>query len=405
LRQRLTTHQLRLLLDFVPNHVAPDHPWVQSHPEFFVRGTEDELARQPQNYTRLHTGQGERILAYGRDPYFSGWPDTLQINYRHPGARQAMLGELSRVASRCDGVRCDMAMLVQPEIFQRTWGSHAIPADGSPPVDTPFWPDAIRQVRSEHSGFLFIAEVYWDMEWELQQAGFDYTYDKRLYDRLRSLSARSVREHLMAQPDFQQHSLRFMENHDEPRAAAVFGPNLRAAAVLTYFVAGLRFFYEGQLEGRKVHVSMHVGRRPREPVDARLQAFYHSVLEALKRSEVHDGEWRLWNCRPAWTGNMTWEQFIVFSWEEKERRLVAAVNYGSSQGQCYVTLGMSGLSGRKFTLVDLLGDARFERDGDGLAGNGLYLDLPPWGFNLFEFKERKATERPPTRRVGELVAR
>jgi hypothetical protein len=265
-------------------------------------------------------------------------------------------------------------------------------------VDTPFWPGAIKQVRQEHQGFLFIAEVYWDMEWELQQAGFDFTYDKRLYDRLRSLSAPPVREHLMAQPDFQQHSLRFLENHDEPRASAVFGPNLRAAAVVTYFVPGLRFFYEGQLEGRKVHVSMHVGRRPPEPVDRELEGFYSRVLQALQRSEVHDGDWRLWSCRPAWTGNTTWDQFIVFSWEEGERRLVAAANYGASQAQCYVTLDMRGLRGRKFTLVDLLGDARFERDGDGLAGNGLYLDLLPWGFNLFEFNERKATELQSPRR-------
>jgi hypothetical protein len=407
LRERLTSHGLRLLLDFVPNHAAPDHPWVESHPEFFIRGTEQDLAREPQNYTRLKGRSGERILAYGRDPYFAGWPDTVQLNYRHPATRQAMLAELSRVAGRCDGVRCDMAMLVQPQIFLRTWGDRAIPADGKPPVDTPFWSGAIREIRREHPGFLFIAEVYWDMEYELQQAGFDFTYDKRLYDRLRSLSARPVREHLMAQPDFQEHSMRFMENHDEPRAATVFGADHRAAAVITYFVRGLRFFYEGQLEGRKVHVSMHVGRRPNEPVDKELQAFYVCVLQALKRPEVHDGEWRLWNCRPAWDGNGTWDQFLVFSWEQADQLLVGVVNYGPAQGQCYVTLDMPVLRGRKFTLVDLLGDARFEREGDGLAGNGLYLDLPPWGFNLFEFKERKTAESTPARkaRARELVGR
>ena len=405
LRQRMAKRGLRLLLDFVPNHVAPDHPWVESHPEFFIRGTEQDLAREPQNYTRLRARGGELILAYGRDPYFAGWPDTLQLNYRHPATRQAMCGELSRVASRCDGVRCDMAMLVQPEVFLRTWGARATPTDGSRPVDTPFWPEAISEIRREHVGFVFIAEVYWDMEWELQQAGFDFTYDKRLYDRLRSLAARPVREHLMAQPDFQNHSLRFMENHDEPRAAAVFGANLRAAAVITYFVPGLRFMYEGQLEGRKVHVSMHVGRRPYEPVDTQLSVFYRRVLEALRRPEVHDGEWRLWSCRPAWHGNGTWDQFIVFSWQQADRHLLAAVNYGPSQGQCYVTLATPRLQGRTFTLVDLLGEARFEREGDGLAGNGLYLDLPPWGFNLFEFKERMTPERARARPLGELVGR
>jgi hypothetical protein len=404
LRKRLGEHELRLILDFVPNHVAPDHPWVESHPEYFIEGTEEELSREPQNYVRMRTGRGERILAYGRDPYFSGWPDTVQLNYRHPGTRKAMLGALSHVAGQCDGVRCDMAMLLQPNVFLRTWGERALPADGVAPVDTPFWPDAIQEIHRRHSGFLFIAEVYWDLEWELQQAGFDFTYDKRLYDRLVAQNARAVREHLMAQPEFQEHSLRFLENHDEPRSAAVFGASLQAAAVITFLVPGMRFFYEGQLEGRKTHVSMHIGRRPDERVDTSLRAFYDHLLRALERPEVHEGEWRLWTCRPAWDNNPTWDQFIVFSWHSNHHRLLAAVNFGPVQGQCYVRLGLPEIAGRNFTLVDLLGDARYERNGDTLAGNGLFLDLPPWGYNLFDFIEEKAARRKEAGSLNALRA-
>jgi glycosidase len=393
LRERLAKRGLRLLLDFVPNHVALDHPWVESHPEFFIRGTEEDIKREPQNYVRLKTSRGEMILAHGRDPYFPGWPDTLQLNYRHPAVRQAMIGELEGIASECDGVRCDMAMLEQPDVFLSTWGDRARPADGTLPIDKPFWPEAISQVRRKHPQFIFIAEVYWDLEWQLQQAGFDFTYDKRLYDRLRSGAARPVREHLMAQPDFQNHSLRFLENHDEPRAAATFGPMHHAAAIITFFVPGMRFFYEGQLEGRKVHVSMHVGRRPFELVDTYLQAFYKRLLECLQRPEVHDGEWHLWNCRPAWAGNPTWDQFIVFSWEEGDQRLLAAVNYGPSQGQCYVTLDLKGIKGKQFLFTDLFSEVQYDRNGDGLVSNGLYLDLPAWGYNLFEIREQKTGKR------------
>ncbi|MGL6108539.1 MAG: alpha-amylase family glycosyl hydrolase, partial [Rubrivivax sp.] len=81
LRERLHQRGLRLMLDFVPNHVAPDHAWVQEHPDFFVAGSDEDLARAPQNYLRLQTKQGPRVLAHGRDPYFDGWPDTLQLNY------------------------------------------------------------------------------------------------------------------------------------------------------------------------------------------------------------------------------------------------------------------------------------------------------------------------------------
>src|ERR1700722_1413614 len=105
LRNRMRRRGLRLMLDFVPNHVAPDHPWVDSHPEYFVPGSEADLVRAPQNYSRVHRRGGDRVLAYGRDPYFAGWPDTLQLNYGNAGLREAMTGELLRIGSLCDGVR------------------------------------------------------------------------------------------------------------------------------------------------------------------------------------------------------------------------------------------------------------------------------------------------------------
>ena len=166
---------LRLMLDFVPNHTAPDHPWVEEHPEYYVRGTEEDLARAPQNYTRVKRKGGDLVLAHGRDPYFPGWSDTLQLNYANAATQKAMAGELLRIAGQCDGVRCDMAMLVLPDVFERTWGARP----------QPFWPNTIKQVRAASPDFVFMAEVYWDMEWTLQQQGFDYAYDKRLYDRLR----------------------------------------------------------------------------------------------------------------------------------------------------------------------------------------------------------------------------
>ena len=383
-RERLARRGLRLLLDFVPNHVSPDHPWVEAHPEWFVEGTADDLARAPANWVRLATARGQRVLAHGRDPYFPGWPDTLQLDYRHPALRQAMQRELRSVAARCDGVRCDMAMLVLPEVFRRTWGDRpGLPEGGG----ATFWPEAIAGVRAAHAGFLFMAEVYWDLEWELQQQGFDYTYDKRLYDRLRAGEARPVREHLMAAPDFQDRSVRFLENHDEPRAAATFDPpRHRAAAVIAFLAPGLRFFHEGQLEGCRVHVSMHLDRRPVEAPDLELRAFYERLLAVLARPETHQGEFRVRACRPAWEGNPTWERFVVASWESEARRLLAVVNYGPTQGQCWADASMPGLEGKRVALADLMGPDRHQRDGSELCSRGLYLDLPAWGHHVFEVR-------------------
>ncbi|MCW5558997.1 MAG: alpha-amylase, partial [Verrucomicrobiae bacterium] len=211
LRRRLAARGLRLMLDFVPNHMALDHPWVTEHPDYFVQGTDEDLALSPENYFRTPEG---RALAHGRDPHFPGWPDTVQLNYANPAVREAMAAQLEAVSKLCDGARCDMAMLLLPEVFQRTWSLAA----------GPFWPEAIVRVRRKAPGFVFLAEVYWDLEWTLQQQGFDYCYDKRLYDRLRHGEAGPVRDHLRAGLDYQSHLARFLENHDELRAAAAFPP-------------------------------------------------------------------------------------------------------------------------------------------------------------------------------------
>jgi len=386
LRQRLRQRGLRLLLDFVPNHTALDHPWARTHPEYYVQGTADDLQRQPQNYLRLETDHGQVIFAHGRDPYFDGWPDTLQLNYHHQGMRSALLDQLLLIAEQCDGLRCDMAMLVLPDIFLRTWGDRARPADGTAPVEELFWPAAIGAARQRRPDFLFMAEVYWDLEWVLQQQGFDYTYDKRLYDRLRARDTAGVRGHLHADKTFQDRSARFLENHDEPRAASAFPPGVHeAAAVITFLVPGLRFFHEGQLEGRRVHVSMHLQRRPEEPTDPVLAEFYARLLDVLRSPAVRTGRWQLVDCRSAWDGNPTWQQFLIFAWEETgSARVLVIVNFGPAQGQCYVVLPFSDLTGRTWLLRDATSKTRYEREGDGLAGNGLYLDLPAWGYHVFE---------------------
>ena len=376
LRERLRKRGLRLMLDFVPNHTALDHPWVEAHPEYYVPGTEADLARAPQNYTRITRRQGRRLLAYGRDPYFSGWPDTLQLDYGNVATQEAMLDELLKISGQCDGVRCDMAMLVLPDVFERTWGRRA-------PL---FWPRVTQRVRGRAPGFRFMAEVYWDLEWTMLQQGFDYAYDKRLYDRLREGHARPVREHLYAGLDYQSKLARFLENHDEPRAAATFAPGMHeAAAVITYLSPGLRFFHQGQFEGRRKRISPHLVRAPVEPVDERLGRFYERLLTALRQPTVRDGEWRLLECVPAWEGNWTSDGFIAWCWQGGDgRRMLVAVNYSGHQGQCYVRLPFDDLRGHSLRLQDRMSPAVYDRSGDELLARGLYFDMPGWGYHVFE---------------------
>ncbi|MBP7865343.1 MAG: alpha-amylase [Acidobacteria bacterium] len=378
LRERLRARGLRLMLDFVPNHTAPDHPWVEEHPGFYIEGTEEDLTRAPQNWGR--SDDGGRILAFGRDPYFPGWPDTFQLNYGNPELQAAMTAELLRISGQCDGVRCDMSMLVLPEVFERTWGV----ASG------PFWPNAIRQVKERHPGFVFMAEAYWDLEWVLQQQGFDYTYDKRLYDRLREGRARPVREHLCADRDFQGRSARFLENHDEPRAAATFPIESHpAAAVLTFLCPGLRFLHQGQPEGRRRRISPHLRRGPEETPDAGVAGLYERLLGVLRCRGVREGQWQLLECRPAWDGNWTWDGYIAFAWlSPGDDPLLVAVNFAPNQAQCYVRLPLP-TAGHEWTLRDRMGPDVFERNGDDLQERGLYLDMPPWKASVFALERKE----------------
>jgi glycosidase len=313
LRERLRAQGLGLMLDFVPNHVACDHPWIEAHPERFVPGS-------PEDGT---------FFAHGKDPYFPAWPDVAQLDYRRPDVRQAMSDELLAVAGKCDGVRCDMAMLVLRDVFLRTWGGEFVGPE--------FWPEAIARVKRAYPEFVFLAEVYWEREWDLQQMGFDYTYDKRLYDRLRSGDASGVRDHLRASFDFQRKLARFVENHDEERVAEAFSPpeRARAAATVALMLPGLRLMHHGQLEGRRLRMPIALGRRAAEAPDAGMERFYERLLGEL----LHDGTWRLIEPEPAWPGNESHRSFIAFAWSRGDEQQLIAVNLSDHQAQCYLPLG------------------------------------------------------------------
>ena len=288
-----------------------------------------------------------------------------------------MIGELRKIAGQCDGVRCDMAMLVLPDVFERTWGISS----------QPFWPRATHCVREKVPDFCFMAEVYWDLEWTLQQQGFDYTYDKRLYDRLREGNARAVREHFWAGLDYQNKMARFLENHDEPRAAAAFSPGMHeAAAVITFLSSGLRFFHQGQFEGRTKRISPHLCRGPCEAVDTNLKQFYERLLTVLRKPVVRDGQWQLAECVPAWEGNWTSDCFLAFAWQGPgSERLLVAVNYAPNQSQCYIRLPFMDLVSSQWRLKDQMSSASYDRDGNDLQSHGLFLDMPPWQTAVFSW--------------------
>jgi len=366
---------LRLILDFVPNHVAPDHPWVGEHPEYFVQGSADDVRNDPASFVEA----GGTVFARGRDPYFPAWPDVLQLNAFQPGLRQAVVETISAIAGQCDGIRCDMAMLLLNAIFERTWGSRA----GVRPAED-YWATIIPAIKAKQPEFQFLAEAYWDLEWELQQQGFDFCYDKKLYDRMEHGDAESVRQHLLADLRYQHGMVRFLENHDEPRAAATFAPGrARAAAVAVLTLPGAKLLHEGQFEGRKVRLPVFLGRGPAEPVDHDLEAFYAGLLKAVNQEVFRNGQWRLCE-RSGWPDNQSCLNLLVWCWLKDDERYLVVLNFSDRTSQALVRAPWDELRGRTWRLHDVLSGVSYERSGNDLRDAGLYVELRAWECLLFQ---------------------
>ena len=281
-RDKLNRSGIKLMLDFVPNHLALDNEYLPEHPEFFIPVSIEEQRHDPG--TGFEYIKGE-YLAHGKDPYFAPWTDTLQINYARPETHLMMTENLLRISSLCDAVRCDVAMLVLKSVFNTTWSN----LGGA--MTKEFWADAIKAVKLRHPGFLFLAEAYWNKEWELQQQGFDFTYDKPFYDYLCSapVNVEKLSGHLTADWDYQKHLCRFLENHDEPRAAEEIGLNNNAAALVLLTAPGMHLIHQDQMEGFRQKIPVQLIRQAPEPSNSRLAALFKKLFVLQKNRAFQEG--------------------------------------------------------------------------------------------------------------------
>ena len=379
-RKRLAEKNIKLILDYVPNHVSIDSLWT-FETDLFIEGSLDDLMSHPYEYLSI----GRKVFAYGRDPNFPPWTDTIQINAFSEEARKKTITTLLNIADLCDGVRCDMAMLMTNKVFQKTWGKKAVDVP-----DKDFWEEIIPAIKQEHPNFIFIAEVYWDMEWELQQLGFDFCYDKRLYERLLYDNVNAIKDHLKAEWTFQSKLVRFIENHDELRAIVKFGEEKSlAAAIIATTLPGVRLIHEGQMYGCKIKLPVQLKRRPFEEKNSYILDFYLNLLKAIPSQEFKNPNWSLCEVEPITKDDDSFSNIISYLWWENNNYRLVVVNYSPNYSKAHIKISPLHFDTYKWKFTDLIDNKSYIHDGEVLFKYGLYIELNPWKGHIFDIKKSK----------------
>jgi hypothetical protein len=375
-RDKLRGRGIALFLDFVGNHTALDHPWMREHPEFYVQAPQEEFQKNPSLYYSQSTPRGPRFVALAKDPYYPPWQDVAQLNHFNPGLRAAQIADLRTIASHCDGIRCDMAMLQLNDIFNTNW-RHLL--GDTPTPEKEFWTEAHAAVP----GLTLLAEAYWGTEQRLLDLGFSYSYDKTLYDALRDHNIPQIRDRLAASPERQSDFARFMENHDEPRRPEVF-PNERLAAdgTLLGTLPGIRFYHQGELEGRKIRQPITLRTSADEPPDPISTNFFQKILQITRQDVFHEGKWDLLDVAPE--GDAPPDALVVYEWRSPKAWKIIAVNLAAYTSQGRVHLGDRVSPTQNYIFNDELKNVRYDRTGQELHEIGLFVRRDPFEAHLFD---------------------
>jgi len=382
LKKELADEGLFLILDFVPNHTACDHKWINKHPEYYLQHDMPAEGDCREGFFPADTLAGKKCIAHGKDPYFPPWTDTAQIDYSRSETMDRMTRAMTLIAEYGGGMRCDMAMLMLKDVFLATWDPHITDADREE-----FWPFAINQLRSNVDACVLLAEAYWGKETDLLSHGFDYVYDKTLYDLMVDGNIQGLKNHLFKTSHQLDKMVHFLENHDEPRALTSFGPErIKCAMVIQATLPGMRLWQAGQFEGRRVRAPVQLRRAPKEGTDPDLKQFSEKLLKEINHPVFHDGDWQI--CSTAgWPDNQSHENLMAWCWRQFGERRLIITNFSFSAAQGFVKLPTSWLPGAKqFIMTDLLNGESFVRSTAEADYTDVYVALDSGAFHFFRIE-------------------
>ena len=321
LKIKLNKIGLKLILDFVPNHFGLQTEYVGTS-NFFIE--EEHFTSSTREYSVIDTPQGKKAIYHGKDPYFPPWEDTFQLDYSSRTTTDFMKEQLRAIAKVCDGIRCDMAMLIVNRIIRQVWGNKI---RGN--LTSEFWFDAIHEIKATNPDFTFIAEVYWDMEEELLNLGFDYCYDKKLYDAIRDQNYGTLEYILSRDRSYHEKTVRFLENHDESRAIEVFNQEKYfLSAIITFTLPGIKFFHQKQFEAYTLKESLFLTKRTQEQENPIIKQYYEILFKILQKLKLKNSKWN--NDTDVLKQNIEYGRNI-YSWEWKtpveNKKFVVVINF------------------------------------------------------------------------------
>lgn len=329
-REKLNSMGMKLMLDIVSNHTAKDAPYVHEHPECFIQGNEQDYKEHPDWFFESEKDGKKIYIAYGRDPNFPPWTDTAQLNYYNPDTHREMMEALMRIADAADAVRCDMVMLSLNDMHGNIWNK-MLKQQGFTCPKNEFWTTAIQAVKEKYPSFIFLAEVYWGLEWRLQEMGFDYTYDKVTYDRLLYHGPSEVHGHLRAEKLYQKRSARFIDNHDEKPSLVLFGKQKAlAAATVISTIKGLRLYTQNQIDGVNAQPPLQLTEPYPRTMDSEVKRFYSNLLSITNHPAFHGGEWNLLEVNRASKDDKTNTNIIAWKWAQHRTVKLVVVNYANT---------------------------------------------------------------------------
>jgi glycosidase len=361
---------LKMIIDFVPNHVARDYGKTAMTPGHPVLGAEDDKSVHWKAENDFFYYVGEKLtlpisVPDGMEPYeempamatgnncysptpgINDWYETVKINYGddHTPTWDKMYDIIDFWASKgVDGFRCDMVELVPPQFFK--------------------W--LIEKIKTKYPEVIFVAEVYKkDLYSEyIRTVGFDYLYDKSgLYDTLRTVveknaddngmpvelwqSATGITRNWQFLSDLQPYMLNFLENHDEQRFASDFfgrnAGNTFAPLYVSLFLNTAPFMiYFGEEVGEKGMDEEGFSGR-----DGRTTIFdWWSVDSIIRlRKVIESGAYRTLNPDELTKDGMPREEAEIFCKFASALRFAAedqAINQGTTYDLCYCNMGSEG---------------------------------------------------------------